>query len=541
VSAPSLDLHVRLRVFAWARIAVVACLGCVGPWAPPVFVPTASVGLLLAVLLLVLASSGVLLVLGPEPRPRAFAWWLCVLDATLVTAVVSATGGARSILVCLYVPLVTAACVLLSRRGALVIAAVSSGFYAAFVFVRSVVPVAAFGGPGDGTLTLEVLAVLVNTGTLVIVACVAGDLAERFLSSQRTLASERRILGDLQAFSDVIFRSVKTGLVALDGAHRITAFNPAAETLTGVSAATARGARWADVFGAGLSLGEVEAALRGEPTASLRHEIELHRTDGAVVPVRVTASVLEAGDGTRLGWVAACEDLSSVRAMEARMRQADRLATIGRMAANIAHEVRNPVASLSGAVEALTRPDVQAETRGRLTEIVLRESERLSEIIHDFLEYARPAPLLVEKIDAASVLDDVLSTLGPRLSSKGVTIVRIFPAPLPLEADRDRLRQIVWTLCLNALGAMPAGGELRVEGRARAGMIEITVADTGEGIASHDLAHVFEPFFAHRHDATGLGLAVVHRVVQQHRGDVTVRSQRGRGAEFTLRFPERHA
>jgi signal transduction histidine kinase len=147
----------------------------------------------------------------------------------------------------------------------------------------------------------------------------------------------------------------------------------------------------------------------------------------------------------------------------------------------------------------------------------------------------------VEKIDAASVLDDVLGTLAPRLSSKGVTIVRVFPAPLPLEADRDRLRQIVWTLCLNALGAMPAGGELRVEGRARAGMIEITVADTGEGIASHDLAHVFEPFFAHRHDATGLGLAVVHRVVQEHRGDVTVRSQRGRGAEFTLRFPERHA
>jgi two-component system sensor histidine kinase PilS (NtrC family) len=541
VRAPSPDLGVRLRVFAWARLTVVACLACAGPWAPAVFVPTASVGLLLAVVVLVATSSGAVLVLGPGPRPRAVAWWLCLLDATLVTAVVSATGGARSILVCLYVPLVTAACVLLSRRGALVIAGVSSGLYGLLVFARSVVSVVALGGSSDSATTLDVLAVLVNTGTLVIVARVAGGLAERFRSSQRLLESERRILGDLQAFSDLIFQSVKTGLVALDGAHHITAINRAAEALTGVSAATARGAHWAEVFGAGLSLGEVEAALRGEPTACSRHEIELRRPDATVVPVRVTASVLEAGDGTRLGWVAACEDLSSVRAMEARMRQADRLATIGRMAANIAHEVRNPVASLSGAVEALTRTGVEAETRGRLTEIVLRESERLSEIVHDFLEYARPAPLLVEKIDAASVLDDVLGTLAPRLSSKGVTIVRVFPAPLPLEADRDRLRQIVWTLCLNALGAMPAGGELRVEGRARAGMIEITVADTGEGIASHDLAHVFEPFFAHRHDATGLGLAVVHRVVQEHRGDVTVRSQRGRGAEFTLRFPERHA
>jgi len=227
--------------------------------------------------------------------------------------------------------------------------------------------------------------------------------------------------------------------------------------------------------------------------------------------------------------------------MEAKMRQADRLATLGRMAANIAHEIRNPLGALSGAVEALTHAHATAPARARLTEIVVRESAHLSEIIGNFLEYACPAPLRVESIDAAPLLDDVLGALAPRLTANGVKIVRAFPASLALQADRERLRQVVWNLCVNALGAMPAGGELRVEGHIRAGRVEITIADTGEGISAHDLAHVFEPFFANRHDATGLGLALVHRIVQEHGGELTVRSERGTGTELTLRLPEHHA
>ena len=223
------------------------------------------------------------------------------------------------------------------------------------------------------------------------------------------------------------------------------------------------------------------------------------------------------------------------------MRQADRLATLGRMAANIAHEVRNPLASLSGAVEALTSSDVTGTARARLTEIVVRESGRLSKIIGTFVEYAHPAPLVVERFDAAVVLDDVVSALSPHPCSDGVKIVRVFPASLPLEADRERFRQVVWTLCINALGAMPSGGELRVEAQRRAGMVEVTVSDTGDGIAPLDLPHAFEPFFATRHDRSDLGLALAHRIVQEHGGEVTVRSEGGLGAEFTLRFPERHA
>ena len=537
----SLEPDTLLRAFCWGRLAVAAFLVAVGPWAPAVFVPTVTPALLLAVVTIVVASSGVLLGLGRPPRPSVVAWLLCLLDAALVTAVVAATGGARSVLVFLYVPLGIGACLLLSRWGALTIALVSSGLYAMLLTARSVVPAVAFDEPVDRTAALDMLAILMISGTIVLVSLVAGSLAERCLASQRELERERRNLGDLQAFSEVIFQSVGTGLVALDPAHRITAFNRAAETMTGMLASTAVGASWTDVFGARPPLEDIEAAMSGPSTVPVRREIELRRPDGTTVPVRVTASALEASSGMPMGCIAACEDLSSVRAMEAGLRQADRLATLGRMAANIAHEVRNPLASLSGAVEALACPDVAGPARARLGEVVVRESQRLSEIIGNFLEYACPAPLAIERIDAAVVLDDVLGSLSQHQCAEGVKIMRAFPAAVPLEADRKRFRQVVWTVCLNALSAMPSGGELRVEAQRRGGWVEITVTDTGDGIPAQDLPHAFEPFFATRHDATGLALALVHRIVQEHGGEVTVHSEGGLGAEFILRFPERHA
>jgi two-component system sensor histidine kinase PilS (NtrC family) len=537
----SVDPYALLRAFSWARLVVAALLVGVGPWASAVVIPTASAGLLLTVFALVVVSSGTLLLVGPGSRPRVVAWLMCVLDAALITAVVGGTGGPRSILVFLYVPLVTAACVLLSRDGALGIAGLASVLYATLILMRTLVPVLAFDAPADATMALDVLAILVNSGTLAVVAFVSGGLADHFLSSQRELESQRQSFSDLRAFRDVIFESAGTGLVALGRDHRITAFNHAAEMLTGVAARIAVGARWPELFGGALPLDEIEAAVTAAPETSTRHEIELTRPDGTLAPVRVTGSALVAGDGTRLGLIIACDDLSALRSLETRMRQADRLATLGRMAANIAHEIRNPLASLTGAVEALTVPGATADTRTRLTEIVVRESNRLSEIIRNFLEYARPTSLKVEAIDLTELLDEVLRAVSPRLAEGGVKVVRALPRSLLLEADRERLREALWSLCLNAAAAMPAGGELRITATALGGMVEMTFTDTGERLLPHELPHVFEPFFAVRNGAGGLGLALVHRIAQEHGGEATARSRRAVGAEFTLHLPERYA
>src|SRR3989449_5402409 len=420
------DSNRLLRGFGLARLAVAVLLLALGPMLPEELMPSGNGSILALALLIVVVTSGALAAFTPVTRPLRIAWLICLLDSALVTAVVAATGGARSIFAFLYVLSVTAACVLLSRTRGLAIAAVSSLLYTGIVVSRTVLPLSVFFEAPQETTALELVTMFLNAATLLAVAIVAGGIGERYRATRQELETQQKDLRDLQAFKDLIFQSVGTGLIALDREHRITAFNRAAEEISGFRVSQAIGHAWPALMGATLPLESIEAAIEGNPRASMRQETMLRRPDGTTVPVRMTFSALRSGEGERLGLISVCEDLSAIRAMETRMRQADRLATLGRMAANIAHEIRDPLASLTGAVEALTCSDVVGEVRSRLTAIVVRESGRLSEIIGTFLEYAHPAPLRVEHIDAAVVLDDVLTSLALEPGSDGVKIARVF-------------------------------------------------------------------------------------------------------------------
>ena len=529
-----------LQGFAWVRLGVSLVLLALAPFVPPGLMPGETQILALA-LIIALASSSAMLLLGAPTQPRRLAWLICLLDSALITAVVAATGGARSIFAFLYVLSVTSACVMLSRTRGLAIAAMSSVLYTGIVIARTVLPLTVFFDAPQETTALELVTMFLNAATLLVVAIVAGGLGERYRATRQELETRQRDLRDLQAFKDLIFQSVGTGLIALDRAHRITAFNRAAEEITGVTAAQAIGHGWPALIGATVPLASIEGAIDGNPRASMRHETALRRPDGSTVPVRMTFSALRSGEGERLGLISACEDLSAIRAMESRMRQADRLATLGRMAANIAHEIRNPLASLTGAIEVLTSPLTAEEARERLSQIVARESERLNHIIKNFLEYARPAPLSITTFDVAAAAEEVLLLLEHRTSPGSLKVIREFAPSVLWPVDAQQFRQILWNLCLNAVEAMPEGGELRVAAAALGDMLEVTVSDTGEGIAAGDLSHVFEPFFSTKSEGTGLGLALVHRVVQEHGGEIDVRSSPGLGTTFTLTLPSRHA
>jgi two-component system sensor histidine kinase PilS (NtrC family) len=529
------DSNDRLRGLGFARLGVAAVLLAVGALLPEELVPDAHHEILGLALLVVVASSAVLVLLRPLTRPHRLAWLVCLLDTALVTSVVAATGGARSMFTFLYVLSVVVACVLLSRAGGLAIAAVSSALYAGLVFGRTIFPLTVLlEAPGD-TTTLEIVTIFLNTGTFVAVAFVAGGLAERFRSTQQELESKRANLRDLAAFTDLVFHSVGTGLVAMDREHRVTALNRAAEQITGFPPAAVMRKPWG-LFGDGIALAAVEREIETSGRGSTWREVTLRRPDGETVPVRMTFSALRAGDGRRIGLIAACEDLSAIRAMEARVRAADRLATLGRMAANIAHEIRNPLASLSGAVEVLAggAPD---ETRERLAQIVLKETGRLNGIIRNFLEYARPAPLDRAPVNVAEIVDEVLTLLEHRAEPGTLKTVREFSPSLVWTVDRQQFRQAVWNLCLNAIQAMPEGGELRVTLGIVGSTLVLRVHDTGEGIATADIPHVFEPFFSTKPDGSGLGLALVHRIVQDHGGEIDVASQPGLGSTFTITLP----
>jgi two-component system sensor histidine kinase PilS (NtrC family) len=526
----SVDGHRLLRGVFWARLAVAALLLPLGILLPEGMSPGINHSVLALALLTVAASSGALLFGTPPARPRRIAWLIALLDVALVTGVVAATGGARSIFTFLYVMLVTASCVTLSRAGGLTIAAAASALYTGLVFGRTVLPLTLLEAPQE-TTALEIITMFANAGTFLVVAIVAGGLAERFQIQSRTLR-------DLRAIKDLVFESVGTGLIALDRSHTITTFNRAAATITGVPAAAALGRPWQTLFGDLVSLSAIEADLATESDSPSRHEAVLSRPGGSSVPVRLTFWALKAGDeDEQLGVICACEDLTAVRAMEERLRQADRLATLGRMSANIAHEIRNPLASLTGAIEVLASDGTAGEVRERLAQIVLKESGRLSEILRAFLEYARPAPLVRARVNVVEPIDEVLVLLEHRAAAGTLKITREFPPSLEWVADVQQFRQAVWNLCLNAVEAMPDGGELRVTAGVVGDRLEVRVGDTGEGIEREDLGHVFEPFFSTKLDGSGLGLALVQRIMQEHGGEVHVESAPGAGSAFTLRFP----
>jgi two-component system sensor histidine kinase PilS (NtrC family) len=531
-----------LRPFGWSRLGLAAGLVAIGPFMPYELMPAAHTEILALALAVVATSSVALLVLPPPASPRRLVSLISTLDVVLVTAVVAATGGPRSVFAFLYVLSVTAACVLLSRTGGLAMAGLASLLYASLVFGRTIFPLTHFlEAPQQDTTALEVLTIFMNSATFMIVAIVAGGLAERFHVAHRELETQRRDVRDLQAFRDLIFHCVGTGLVAVDGQGTITAFNRAAEAITGTAAARALGRLWASVFGEAVALTEVAQAIAEDPRRVPRVETTVARPDGSRVPVRLTFSALRAGDGTPVGLIAVCDDLSVLREMESRLRRADRLATLGRMSANIAHEIRNPLASLTGAIEALATTGAGTETRTRLADIVLRESARLNGIITDFLAYARPAPLTRAQIDVSELLDEVLVLVEHRAQPGRLKVVREFAPAISFVVDPQQFRQALWNLCLNALDAMPDGGELRVAAAVDGSTLRVEVGDTGDGIAPGDVGHLFEPFFSTKATGSGLGLPLVHRIAQEHGGDVEVASAPGHGTTFTLTFPGRHA
>ncbi|MGH7396368.1 MAG: ATP-binding protein, partial [Candidatus Rokuibacteriota bacterium] len=533
-----------LRTSLWglnrARLLTAAIVVAVGallrfseafPYAFGTFVMTVLGGAVACLVLPLAARRG-------APLARV-AWVQFGLDALLITGIVTATGGPQSVFIPLYVLLVVASSFVLSGRGGLIIAGICSLLYVLPVLGRTVVPMLKVGAPSENT-ALEILTVFINAGVLLAVAVVTEALAARYHELQQRMEDQRKHMSDLQAFRDLIFESVGSGLVGVDPGGRVTAFNRAAESITGVRAQDAVDQPWEAIFGSGVDLAEVRRAVSEGSEPAPRYEFRLRRRDGQDVPVGISFWSLRSGAGDEAGLIGVCQDLSSIKQMEQRMRRADRLAAVGRLSANMAHEIRNPLASISGAVEALARDLPPDHTRGKLVEIVLRESARLNQIVGDFLEYARPAPMVPIEINMAEIFDEVLLLIEHRTLPANLKVSREYGEALPTRADPQRLRQAVWNLCLNAVQAMPDGGELRVGARSpteRGGRLQISIADTGQGIADTDLPHIFEPFFSTKPEGSGIGLALVYRVVEEHGGSIEVRSRVSEGTTFTLTLP----
>ncbi|MBM4124859.1 MAG: PAS domain S-box protein [Nitrospira sp.] len=467
-------------------------------------------------------------------------------DLLLETALVGETGGVESPFSVFYVVTVALASLIVRRRGGLATAVSAVLLFGLVTGIQWSGLLVSRGWPSPARLPLaEVLQTFGLHGlALMAVGLLSGALAEQLRRTGQSLIEKERGLHRLQAFHENVVQSISSGLFTTDREGRMTSFNRAAQDVTGLSLEAVVDRPWGDVFG--WQQGDLFRQDPATITGPHRFEAEGRLADGSRLVLGVTVAPLTE-EGEQTGLVGVFKDLTQIRDMEEAMRRREWLATLGEMSAGMAHEIRNPLAALGGAMQML-RKDLSADdTNARLMEIAVRETERLDAIITEFLLYARPPALNLKECDLNAVLAETLDLIRHEAQSREQLAVAARPAagPLLAQADPDQIKQVFWNLAVNAFQAMPSGGALTIAtGRRRVGagtqsgdVIEVAFQDTGEGIKQDVLDKIFLPFFTTKKGGSGLGLAAVHRIVDLHGGWIRVDSQEGRGSRFVVCLP----
>src|SRR5437660_11563243 len=456
-----------------------------------------------------------------------------VTDVVLVTLVVHETGGWDSSLNFLYPLVIIVATVLLTRVWAGLVAALAFILYGTVLELNYYGVIPSYCTTHPGLKSLQSI-IFVNLFAFLAVAYLAGLLTHKLRQVGVQLKDASGALESLQALHENIIHSISSGLITtgLDG--RITLVNAAAERLLERAAAELLGAPVHQLFLDPLPLVESEQShgeVRFDPPTKFRKTLR----------VRVSAlSVPEKGD---FGYVYAFDDLTEMRRLEREVRMQDRLAAVGRLAAAIAHEIRNPLTSIAGSVQMLEGVSRLSDEQRTLVEIVTRESERLNNIITDFLAYSRGKQYKFERVELLLLLEDTLTLLENRLvmEERGIRIHRKFSTDKAyVLADGDKIKQVFWNFCENAVRAMPKGGTLTVSVEATSDDWQVNFADTGPGMTPQQTEKIFEPFQSQFEGGTGLGLAIVYQIVQAHEGKVWARSTQGQGTTFVLRLRRSH-
>jgi two-component system sensor histidine kinase PilS (NtrC family) len=468
-------------------------------------------------------------------------------DAFLVSAFIHVTGGITSYFSSLYLLPIMAASTVRFRRGALQVAALSVVLYLALVSSQYLEPTAFFPaswqaiGPSElPTARFAQYTVAINLFGFFAVALLSGSLAENLRTAGASLERASTQIADLRAFNQYVIDSMLSGLVTADMDGRILTFNRAAASITGLSTGQAIGHDVGEVL-------QLPTELRGRlltlgETRSQRADHQYRWPDGRQMEIGLTVSTLSLPDG-RSGYLLTFRDVTEVRRLERGARMQQRLAAVGEMAAGIAHEIRNPLASMSGSIQVLRQELALSEDQAQLMDIVLRESERLNETIRSFLAYARPQRFTLTRLDIRRVVQDTATLLrhSAEVRDDHVIDVDLPDDPVWYEADENQIRQILWNLATNGLRAMLSGGRLvlsaKTEREARQEELTITIEDQGCGIPATELDSLFQPFRSSFEKGTGLGLAIVHRIVTDYNGSIQVLSTVGTGTTVRVRLP----
>ncbi len=463
------------------------------------------------------------------------------IDAVIITTFIAVSGGVTSYFSLLYVLPIIAAAALQHGRAALMVAVLSSVLYAGVGVLQYLGPVPGAWLPAAPAVALPppraaLYTIAVNVFAFLAVAALARSLAENLRRTGARLERASKTIEDLQAFNQDVIDSLTSGLLTTGVDGRVLSLNRAAEEILGVPSHRLIDRDVGEV----LQLPpEVRRGIAGDlgGLRSRRAEFFYHRADGAEIEIGMAAAHLLAPGG-QAGFLITFQDVTEVKRLERDGRMKQRLAAVGEMAAGMAHEIRNPLASMAGSIQVLREELPLSADQADLLDIVLRESRRLNDTIRGFLSYARPQPGAPERLDLRKAVAETALLLrnGGEVGPDHELATDLPAGPVWHEADEGQIRQVLWNLATNGLRAMPSGGRLAMSVRGDGGGAVLEVTDQGVGIPPDQLDRIFQPFHGAFARGSGLGLAIVHRIVSEHGGEIQVTSA-GTGTTFTVRLP----
>ncbi len=537
--APASDLRGRVARLLLLRTVVISVVLALSLWLQVAGEQTSRTVLWLQSLLLsaTYVSSivfGVLLRRGFAPRRVARP--MQATDLVVTSLLVYVTGGAQSPYTFLYALSIVAAGALSYRRGAVVVtiaslAAVTLTAIAAWTESLGL-PMSAPVSPANQTAIGLVRTLGINYAALIGVGALSFIFGDQLQKGAESLATTRRAVADLYTLHQDIVRSLASGLITIAPDGTVLAANHAAGEILR-QPAQGMISQHIDALMPGLS-----AQMLGAGGALRRADVEIHTKGGQELTVGVTVSPLRDVRDQVIGRIVNFQDLTELRRLEKQTALQDRLATVGQLAAGIAHEIRNPLASISGSIELLKQAPQASEDDRTLMTIVHREITRLNALIGDLLDYANPRPQRPVELDLGVLVEETLQVARGDQAFADVELTCEVDQPLTITADPAKLRQVLWNLVRNAADAASAGGKhVKVTARSGAVAATITVADDGPGIPPDQIARIFDPFFTTKSAGTGLGLATSHAVVAEHRGQIDVISTVGEGTKMVVTLP----
>jgi len=469
-----------------------------------------------------------------------FAWQVRTqffLDALLVTWLVWRTGDVTSPYITLYIVVIAVCSVFLSANETLLTAAVCVFLFTLLSVLTASSFIASTGAPIEISKAIQIIAF--HIVAFLIVGLLASRLSDRRASGEQ-LKETTQTLANLRVLHERIIESIRSGLITTDLDGTIYTFNQTAAEITGHKAGEMRGKPIFSLFGdIELPIADaLEATDTGERAP--RFETNILTPENSVVCVGYAISPLFSETGVTTGLIITFQDLTEIRSMEEIVRRKDRLAAVGRVAAGLAHEIRNPLGAMRGAIQVLQSQTPPESSHATLMDIVLRESDRLNKIITNFLTYARPRVANFAETDVSEAIHDTFTLLkhSPDIKENHVLKADFPDQPVFIAADSTQLKQIFWNLARNAIGSMETGGTLLIKlEQISSERIRIMFTDTGCGMPPEQVEKLFEPFSVSKTGGTGLGLSIVYQIVRDHHGTINVRSLENEGTTITVELP----